>query len=72
MATRHLTRVDGACVECTACVAQCRSGALSIARPTYTVRLDVSRCSACGWCVDACGYGALELVPRRRRRAGAA
>ena len=72
MAARHLSRIDGACVECTACVAQCRAGALSVARPSFTVQLDVSRCAACGRCVDACGYGALELVPRRPGREEAA
>lgn len=72
MAKRTLNKDGGACVECTACVAQCRAGALTVARPSFTVRLDASRCAACGRCVDACGYGALELVLRRRGREEAA
>jgi heterodisulfide reductase subunit A-like polyferredoxin len=72
MTKRYPSRNEGACVECTACVGQCRFGALSIARPGFTVRLDVSKCTACGWCVDACGYRALGLVARALERAGAA
>ena len=72
MTKRILCKDEGACVDCTACVAQCRPGALSIARPSFTVRLDPSKCAACGRCVDACGYGALELAPGALARAGAA
>ena len=72
MTKRHLSKDARACVECTACVGQCRYGALAVARPGYTVRLDLSKCTACGWCVDACGYGALGLAARALERAGAA
>jgi len=72
MAKRTLNKDQGACVECTACAGQCRFGALSIARPGFTVRLDVSKCTECGRCVDACGYRALGLAAGALERAGAA
>jgi heterodisulfide reductase subunit A-like polyferredoxin len=72
MTKKYLSRDEGACVECTACTAQCQRGALSIARPGFTVRLDVSKCTACGRCVDACGYRALGLAAGALEGAGAA
>ena len=72
MSKRCLNKDDGACVECTACVAQCRFGALSVARPGFTVRLDASKCTACGRCVDSCGYRALGLAACALVRTGAA
>jgi heterodisulfide reductase subunit A-like polyferredoxin len=72
MRKTYVKRDAGACVECTACVAQCRFGALAISRPEHTVRLDAARCTACGWCVDACGYRALGLARCALEKAGAA
>jgi len=72
MTKRYLWKDEDACVECTACAAQCSKGALSIARPGFTVKLDVSKCTACGRCVDACGYRALGLAAPALERAGAA
>ena len=72
MTKRYLSRNEGACVQCTACVGQCRTSALAVERPSFTVRLDVSKCTACGRCVDACGYRALGLAARALEKAGAA
>jgi anaerobic carbon-monoxide dehydrogenase iron sulfur subunit len=71
----HLERLNKdpiSCVDCTACVAQCRFGALSVVRPSHRVVLDASACTSCGRCIDACGYGALALVPLPAAERGAA
>ncbi len=72
MRRERLNRDSGACVDCTACVAQCRSGALTVERPAQRVALDAAACTACGRCVEACGYGALALVPLPAAERGAA
>lgn len=48
------------CVECGACVAVCRSGALSLDTTTWALVHSPRRCTGCGDCVAACPVGAIE------------
>jgi len=45
---------DAPCVE--ACVVK---KALEIDK--YTIKVDYDKCNFCGWCIDACEYGAITI-----------
>lgn len=62
LASRKLIRDEEACVECGACVGQCRSGALFTDRISGCVLFDRAVCVSCRLCVPACSYRALRLV----------
>jgi ferredoxin len=62
---RRIVRVPDACVDCGACVGQCKTGALTVDPTTYRVLFDLERCSACGLCVEACPFSALFAVDAR-------
>lgn len=59
-----------ACVQCGACLEVCPQGAIappidpviSQAQNSTYYKIDYSRCDFCNKCVDACAYGALEIV----------
>lgn len=65
----HLTRagqsraVSIACRFCedTPCVAACPREALSFDEEAGLIRLDKMRCTGCGWCIEACDYGAISM-----------
>ncbi len=52
--------IEDYCLGCGACVARCRSGALSIVG-TYTV-CDNDRCKLCGYCVPVCPVFAIKVI----------
>jgi Fe-S-cluster-containing hydrogenase component 2 len=45
------------------CVAVCPRQALSVNGDNGTVLLDKVRCVGCGWCIEACDFGAIALDP---------
>ncbi len=45
------------------CVAACPEDALSQSKQTGTVTVDEAKCKGCGWCIEACQYGALTFHP---------
>lgn len=47
------------------CVAACPQKALEQNQETGIVHVDEEKCTACGWCIKACEYGALQLVSGR-------
>jgi len=54
---------SSACNNCahSRCMAVCRSGALYVDDEDDTVQHDGTRCEACGACVRACPFGALQV-----------
>ena len=49
-----------------ACVAACPRNALSQAEDTGNIVLDKDKCNGCGWCIEACDYGAMMLHPETK------
>ena len=45
------------------CVGACLNGALTQSTENKTLSVDEKRCRGCGWCIDACEYGAITLHP---------
>lgn len=43
------------------CIAGCPKDALSMSGETNTLKLDKARCTGCGWCIEACDFGAIML-----------
>lgn len=64
-APRRILRDPDACVDCGACVGQCKTRALAVDRATYSVVLDSARCNACGLCIEACPFAAIFAVDAR-------
>jgi NAD-dependent dihydropyrimidine dehydrogenase PreA subunit len=50
------------CMDCTACVPVCPTGALDVNRRTWQVDFDPEKCVVCLSCVDACPYRAVEAA----------
>ncbi len=49
-----------------ACVAACPRDALSQSRETGTIIIDKDQCNGCGWCIEACNYGAIMMHPEAK------
>ena len=49
------------------CVSACPKDALHQAPETGLVTVDTKECDGCGWCIGACGYGAITLHPETRK-----
>jgi ferredoxin len=49
------------CIECTACVSICPTGALSVARENMDVSFSHDKCIACELCIPACPYEAMQI-----------
>jgi TPP-dependent indolepyruvate ferredoxin oxidoreductase alpha subunit len=60
-----LSNVAIACRACTEapCVAACPEKALTQSIETGVVTVDEDKCNGCGWCIEACEYGAITLHP---------
>ena len=52
-----------ACQKCkdAKCVDACPTDAICIDEKTKQVLIDNDKCDACGWCIEACEFGALRL-----------
>ncbi len=48
------------------CVAACPRDALTQSEENGTIMVDEDKCDGCGWCIEACDYGAIALHPERR------
>ncbi len=67
----HLALVDVkttmsiACRFCenTPCIDACPREALTMDEDNNVIRVDKIRCTGCGWCIEACDFGA--IVPNR-------
>lgn len=45
------------------CVVACPRQALSVRPEDGTIALDKGLCTGCGWCIEACDFGAIALDP---------
>ena len=65
----HLVRIDEktavsiACRFCedTPCISACPRDALKMDEENNVIQVDKIRCTGCGWCIEACDFGALVL-----------
>ena len=48
------------------CVAACPRDALEQSEETGLILVDEDKCDGCGWCIEACDYGAITLHPETR------
>jgi len=48
------------------CVAACPRDALEQSEKTGVIMVDEEKCNGCGWCIEACDYGAITLHPEKR------
>lgn len=49
------------------CVTACPKDALTQSTQTGTIKVDEDKCDGCGWCIEACEYGAVTLHPNKRK-----
>lgn len=52
--------------ETPTCVKSCPRKALTSEDKSGIILVDESRCTGCGWCIEACEFGALALHPERK------
>lgn len=52
-----------ACLLCEdpACVRSCPRKALSVSEKTRTILVNKDKCDGCGWCIEACEFGAVDM-----------
>ena len=48
------------------CVTACPRDALEQSEETGVILVDADKCNGCGWCIEACDYGAITLHPEKR------
>ncbi len=48
------------------CVAACPRDALTQSEETGIIKVDEDKCNGCGWCIEACDYGAIMLHPDKK------
>jgi len=49
-----------------ACVASCPRGALRVGSETGIIVVDEKKCDGCGWCLQACEFGAITIHPDKK------
>jgi Fe-S-cluster-containing hydrogenase component 2 len=48
------------------CVAACPRDALTQSEENGTILVDEDKCNGCGWCIEACDYGAIMIHPEKK------
>ncbi len=48
------------------CIIACPQDALTRSEENGTIIVDEDKCDGCGWCVEACEFGAIVLNPRTK------
>jgi len=48
------------------CVPACSREALKQSEETGVIMVDEEKCDCCGWCIEACPYGAITLHPEKK------
>ena len=51
--------------ENTPCIIACPQGCLTQSEKTGVILVDEGKCDCCGWCMEACPYGAIILNPEK-------
>ena len=59
--SQDVTRNEGRCTHCGACITICPTGAFELEPSTRQVNFYNEKCIACGLCVKACPPRAMEL-----------
>ncbi len=49
------------------CVAACPENAMRQSKETGVITVEEDKCDGCGWCIEACKYGAVMLHPVTRK-----
>ncbi|MEJ2280321.1 MAG: 4Fe-4S dicluster domain-containing protein [Candidatus Bathyarchaeota archaeon] len=49
------------------CVAACPRDALRQSDERGNIIVDEDKCNGCGWCIEACDYGAIQLHPDTKK-----
>jgi len=49
-----------------ACVQACPRDALHQSTEAGNIMVDEEKCNGCGWCIEACDYGAITLHPEKK------
>ncbi len=60
--SQKIIRNEEKCTDCSACVGQCISKALTVSPETFRIEYHVDKCIACKLCIPACAFGALESI----------
>jgi TPP-dependent indolepyruvate ferredoxin oxidoreductase alpha subunit len=68
----RLDPLSNAAIACRACkeapcVTACPEKALMQSGETGVVMVDEDKCNGCGWCIEACEYGAITLHPNTQK-----
>ena len=68
----RLDPLSNAAITCKACkeascVAACPEKALTQSTETGIVSVNEDKCNGCGWCIEACEYGAITLHPNKQK-----
>jgi TPP-dependent indolepyruvate ferredoxin oxidoreductase alpha subunit len=68
----RLDPLSNAAITCRACkeapcVTACPEKALMQSVETGLVTVDEAKCNGCGWCIEACEYGAITLHPDKQK-----
>jgi len=58
-----MTAISCRLCEDAPCVLACPRDALSRSEEDGTIVVDTDKCDGCGWCVEACDFGAIILNP---------
>jgi Fe-S-cluster-containing dehydrogenase component len=63
-----LVNMAVACRHCEnpICVISCPKKALSQEEETGIIRVDEHACDGCGWCIDVCQFGAINIHPDKK------
>lgn len=51
------------------CIIACPRDALSRSEENGTILVDEDKCDGCGWCLEACDFGAIVLHPQTKHAA---
>jgi carbon-monoxide dehydrogenase iron sulfur subunit len=51
--------------ENTPCIIACPQDCLTQSEKTGVIMVDEEKCDCCGWCIEACPYGAITLNPEK-------
>jgi len=48
------------------CVTACPRDALKVSEETGIIQVDEDKCDGCGWCIEACDFGAIMMHPEKK------